>query len=127
MSNRKIRGRTVASAAVISAAVGVAGFAFTASNTVPASRAGDGTGGVSGYTASNIRYTLDATDPTLADEVQFNVDTAPVAGSTMKVQLYAGGPWYACTNTATLVECDTTVGTQATVLEIEDLRVVIAQ
>jgi hypothetical protein len=73
-----------------------------------------------------VHYTLNAADPTLADEVQFNVDTAPVAGSTLRAQLVDGGDWFDCVNTGTLVECDTT-DPQANVFDTDQLRVVIAQ
>jgi hypothetical protein len=100
-------------------------YAFTAANTVPTSHAGDGTGTVSGYTVSAVHYTLDATNPANLNSVGFTVDTAPVAGSTMKVQLAAAGPWYTCTNVTTAVTCPTTAP-QATVLGATSLHVVIA-
>jgi hypothetical protein len=43
--------------------VGVAIYAFAAANTVPATRAGDGSGAISGYTASSVVYTLNSSDP----------------------------------------------------------------
>ena len=126
MSNRKLRGRTVASAAVVAAAVGIAGFAFTASNTVPATKAGDGAGAITGYVVSSVDYALNGTDPTNIDSVVFNLDSTPAATSTIKVQLVTGGAWYACSNVAAVVTCDTTVGTQATALAANSLRVVVA-
>ena len=127
MSNRKIRGRTVASAAVVAAAVGIAGFAFTAANTVPATKAGDGAGAITGYVASSVHYTLNSTNPRNMDAVEFTLDSAPIAGSTIRAQVVDGGTWYACTNDAADVTCDTTVGTQATVVSTNQLRVVVAQ
>jgi hypothetical protein len=127
MSNRKIRGRTVASAAVVAAAAGIAGFAFTASNTVPDTKAGDGVGTISGFVASSVHYTLNSTNPRNMDAVSFTLDSAPIAGSTIRAQVVDGGTWYACTNTGTAVTCDTTVGTQATVVSTDKLRVVVAQ
>jgi hypothetical protein len=127
MSNRKIRGRTVASAAVVAAAVGIAGFAFTASNTVPNTKAGDGAGTITGFVASSVHYTLNSTNPRNMDAVSFTLDSAPIAGSTIRAQVVDGGTWYACTNTAADVTCDTTVGTQATVVSTNQLRVVVAQ
>ena len=126
MSNRKIRGRTVASAAIIAAAVGVAGFAFTASNTVPATKAGDGSGAITGFVVSSVHYTLNGTDPDLADAVSFTLDSAPIAGSTLRAQLVTSGAWYTCTNTGTAVSCPTT-SPQATVVSANNLRVVVAQ
>lgn len=127
MSNRTIRGRTIASAAVVAGAVGVAGFAFTASNTVPATKAGDGAGAITGFVASSVHYTLNTTNPRNMDAVAFTLDSAPIAGSTIRAQVDDGGTWYACTNTGTSVTCDTTVGTQATVVDADQLRVVVAQ
>ena len=61
---KKFRGRAILGGAVAAGAIGVAGFAFTASNTVPATKAGDGTGAVTGYVASSVHYGLNGTDPT---------------------------------------------------------------
>lgn len=54
----------------------VAAYAFAASNTVPASSAGDGEGAVSGYTVSSITYGLDATDPSKITSVSFSLSPA---------------------------------------------------
>lgn len=75
-------------------------YAFAAANTVPATDAGAGSGVISGYTVSNVAYTLDATTPTELDAVTFDItgtDSAADPG-TVKVQLVAtGGTWYDCT------------------------------
>ena len=126
MSNRKIRGRTVASAAVVAAAVGIAGFAFTASNTVPDTKAGDGAGAITGFDVTSVHYTLNGTNPRNADAVAFTLDSAPIAGSTIRAQLVDGGSWYSCTNTGTAVTCATT-SPQATVVSADQRRVVVAQ
>ncbi|MEY2460348.1 MAG: hypothetical protein QOG30_2178 [Acidimicrobiaceae bacterium] len=121
---QKFRGRAILGSVVVAGAIGVAGFAFTASNTVPDTKAGDGTGTVSGYVVSSVHYGLNATDPSKADSVTFNLDSTPKVGSTIKTKV--GGVWYGCTNTAAAVTCDTTVGTQATVQPITSLQVVVA-
>lgn len=115
--------RVMLGGVILAGAVGLGGFAFTASNTVPNSKAGDGQGTVSGYVASSIRYGLNATDPSKADSVTFTLDSAPVAGSTIKAK--AGGSWYTCTNVTTTVTCVTTTP-QATVSGITSLQVVVA-
>jgi hypothetical protein len=97
---------------------------FTAANTVPTSYAGDGTGAVSGYTVSAIHYTLNAATPTNVSSVSFTVNAAPAAGSTMQVKI--GGNWYACTNAATTLTCNTTVGTQLTIANATTLEALIA-
>ncbi|MGZ8578256.1 MAG: hypothetical protein ACXWWX_01860 [Actinomycetota bacterium] len=101
-------------------------YAFTAANTVPASKAGDGTGAVTGYVLSSVHYNLNATSPQNVDSVTFTLDSAPVGGSTLKTQLDAAGSWYTCTFVATSVTCLTT-SPQATVVGATNLRVVIAQ
>lgn len=58
----------------------VAAYAFAASNTVPASSAGDGEGAVSGYTVSSITYGLDAADPTKITSVSFSLDQTAGTG-----------------------------------------------
>jgi hypothetical protein len=101
-------------------------FAFAAANVVPESGAGDGSGTISGYTVSNIDYTLNA-DPTLVDTVEF--DIAPTAGANtprvVTIQLN-GGSWYSCTVAAGHATCDVSAGS-VTVLSATNLRVVAAE
>jgi hypothetical protein len=108
---------------IISAAV----YGFAAANTVPTSKAGDGAGVVSGYTVSNIHYNLNASNPRNIDSVTFNLDTAPVAGSTITIKLVsAGSTWYTCTNVAAAVTCNNGSTLGASVLTADELRVVVA-
>lgn len=75
---------------------------------------------------SDVHYTLNGSDPTKIDQVSFTLDTAPKAGSTIKIKLEsAGSTWYSCTNVSTAVTC-TTTSPQATVLPANELRVVVA-
>jgi len=103
-------------------AISVAAYAFAASNTVPDTKAGDGTGAVSGYTVTSVAYTLNATTPTTLDMVSFDVGAA---ATQVKVQLVATtGTWYTCAlDTGTVWECDTT---GLTVSTIDQLRVIAA-
>jgi len=107
--------------------VGVAGvlalgaYAYTAANTVPASRAGSGSGAITGYTVSGITYTLNGTDPRDVDQVAFSI--APTAANTVRAQLVSGGAWYACVNTTGSVTRDTT-SPQATAATADQLTVV---
>ena len=104
--------------------VGAGVYAFAAANTVPPTYAGDGHGGISGYTVSAVHYVLDGTDPGQVNSVTFTTNIAPASGSTIKIKLVASGStWYTCTNTGTAVTCTTT---GATVTPADDLRVVIA-
>ncbi len=58
---------------VLAGAIVAGTYAFTAANTVPASHAGDGSGAVTGYTVTNVHYTLNA-NPATIDSVAFTVD-----------------------------------------------------
>ncbi|MEK6754014.1 MAG: hypothetical protein AABZ00_17280 [Chloroflexota bacterium] len=100
----------------------VAAYAFAAANTVPATKAGDGTGAVSGYTITSVVYTLNGTTPTTLDSVSFDLGAA---ATQVKAQLVAtSGTWYACTLTAGTTWSCTTTG--LTVTSIDQLRVVAA-
>ena len=117
--------RRLASLALLSI-VGVTVFGFAAANIVPASQAGDGSGAITGYTASAIKYNLNVANPANVDSVQFTLDSAPPAGSTMRVKLVsAGSTWYTCTNVTTTLTCVTT-SPPATVLASDQLRVIVA-
>ncbi len=110
-------------AAAVAAVVAPAAYAFTAANTVPNSNAGSGSGTISGYTVSNVSYTLNAANPQNVDQVAFTI--APTTG-TVKAQLVSGGSWYACTNSSGSVTCATT-SPQATAAGVNQLTVVAAQ
>ena len=110
-------------ATAVAAVVAPAAYAFTASNTVPGTSAGSGSGAISGYTVSNVSYTLNAANPQNVDQVAFTI--APTTG-TVKAQLVSGGAWYACVNSAGSVTCATT-SPQATAAAVDQLTVVAAQ
>jgi hypothetical protein len=112
----------VVSVLALGIAFGVYGYAAT--NTVPNSSAGSGSGTISGYTISNVAYTLNSTTPTNLDQVAFTI--APTTTSTLKVQLAAAGAWYTCTNAAGSATCNTT-SPQATAAAATQLTVVAAQ
>jgi hypothetical protein len=121
----------VAAVAALSIAGGA--YAFTASNTVPTSTAGAGVGAVSGYTVTNLHYTLNTTTPTNVDLLSFTVSPAIPSTGTGKVVVAAtlttGGPnSYTCTtNTAgDTVTCSTTAP-QLTADKLTSVTVVAAQ
>jgi hypothetical protein len=124
--------RTLKIAAVLLAVMvlSMAVYGFAAANTVPASKAGDGEGAVTGYTVSAVKYNLNTTNPSLIDSVTLTMTTAPTANSTIRIQLLTGGSWYTCpyTTASTTVVCDngSSLGATATVLSVTNLRVVIA-
>ena len=108
---------------MVAAVAVVAGgsYAFTASNTVPATQAGQGTGTVSGFAITSVGYTLNAATPTNIDAVTFTI--SPSSTTTVKAQLVAAGTWYSCTNTTGSVSCATT-SPQMTVATAATLNVV---
>ena len=118
---------------VAGAAIAGGAYAFTAANTVPASNAGAGSGAVSGYTVTNLHYTLNATTPQNIDSMTFNV--SPVIPSTgsgkveVQAALSSGGPnTYTCTTNVAgdTVTCATT-SPQLTAASLTSVTVVAAQ
>lgn len=96
-------------------------YAFAAANTVPATKAGDGSGVISGYTITNVKYNLDGTTPSNIASVTFTLDVAATSAS---IRLVDGGTWYSCTiASGTAVTCLTPL---ATVLSADLLQVVAA-
>jgi hypothetical protein len=102
--------------------IGGSAYAFAAQNTVADSAGGYKASVVPGYTVTNIVYDLDATDPTLVDEITF--DIAPSSGSSVaalvKVQTADGGSWTDCTlvaGTAPSMSATCTYGS----LQLEDV------
>ena len=76
----------VAALAAVALALGGGAYAFTASNTVSQAPAGMGESGtVSGYTASNVVWTPDSSNPSSIQKVAFTLGT--VTASTV---VYAG-------------------------------------
>lgn len=117
---RNRRGRTLG-ALIVAGVVASSAYAFTQSNTVPATRAGDGNAAISGYTATSVVYTLNGSNPQNIDQVAFTL--SPTATTTVKAQLAAAGSWYSCSNSSGSVTCATT-SPQATVAAATQLTVV---
>ena len=118
--DRSRRRRSVAVILAAAAALAFAAYAFTASNTVPDSKAGDGDGAISGYTVSSISYDL-ATDPASIDKVTFTLDAA---AGTVKAKVDASDTAYAdCANTGgNNWSCD--FSPDEAVLDADELRVI---
>src|SRR5487761_2199627 len=92
---------TVILAIGIAMAIGGGAYAFTASNTVPATTAGAGAGAVTGYTITNMHYVLNATTPGNIDSLTFTISPpVPSTGAgkvTIAAALSTGGPTnYTC-------------------------------
>lgn len=103
--------------------VGAAATGFAASNTVPATKAGDGNANITGFTISNVRYILDVVDPQKIATTTFTLTPAPSATGTVKIRLVAASStWYPCTIAGTNITCTTT---GATALAADNLRIVV--
>jgi hypothetical protein len=117
------RRRRIAVIVTAAAALSFAAYAFTASNTVPTSKAGDGNAAISGYTVTNVSYVL-ASNPANIDKVTFTLsDTA----ATVKAKVVSASTTYdSCSNTGgNGWSCD--FATDPTVLSADDLRVIAVQ
>ena len=85
-------------------------YGFAAANTVPDSGAGDGEGTISGYTISNITFTLNSSNPGNIDSVAFDISSDGGLGdpSTVKIEMEGGsGTWYDCSVASGHATCDT--------------------
>ena len=113
-------------ALAIIAILATAAYGFAAANTVQKSRAGDGSGDISGYTVTNISYQLDSADPGLIAGVTFKTN---VAATTVKAQLTTDGAWYGCTSSDNLswTCAAANAASETTVAAADPLRVVAAQ
>jgi hypothetical protein len=118
---------------IVAAAIAGGVYAFTASNTVPNTTAGAGSGTVSGYTVSALHYNLDATTPGNIDSLVFTITPAVPSTSSGKVDVQAalttGGPSnYTCTTdtTGSTATCATT-SPQLTAALLTGVTVVAAQ
>ncbi len=106
------------------AILALATYAFTASNIVPGSKAGQGEGAISGYTVSGVAYTLSSTNPANVDSVAF---TLSAAATTVKAKLVQSSSTYtSCTVTGgTSVTCD--FSPDISVLSADELSVIAVQ
>ncbi|NMC55235.1 MAG: hypothetical protein GYA48_16550 [Chloroflexi bacterium] len=107
---------------IVMVALALSGFtyAFAAANTVPGTRAGDGTGAISGYTVSNIVYNLNAANPGNIDSVSFSLNEA---ATTVKASVN-GTTFADCTLSASTWTC--TLPAATTVEAAVSLRVIAA-
>ena len=91
MTSAHLNHRRILGALVVAIALATGVYAFTATNTVPASNAGSGSGTISGYTVSGIAYTLNATTPTDIDSMTFTLDAA---ATTVRAKIVSGSTTY---------------------------------
>jgi hypothetical protein len=91
MKRPKLGRRRTVGALVVAFALATGVYAFTATNTVPASNAGSGSGTISGYTVSGIAYTLNATTPSDIDSMTFTLNSS---ASTVRAKIVSGSTTY---------------------------------
>lgn len=88
-------------------------YAFTNSNTVGTSYAGQGQGNITGYVLSNIDYTESATNPHKVQSVEFDLDQpadvvkVSVINSADTVAGATTQTWYTCTAVGNRWTCPT--------------------
>ena len=89
---KRLNGRSrIIGILVVAAALATGAYAFTATNTVPDSYAGSGSGTISGYTVSGIAYTLNATTPSNIDSMTFTLNAN---AQTVKAKVVSGSSTY---------------------------------
>ncbi len=120
MLKRRNRGRRFLGTMLLTLLFAVAAYAFTATNVVPASQAGDGSGTISGYTVSNVAYQL-AADP--ANIASWSFDLSAAAGTVQSKLVSTSSTYTSCVNSAGVHWICTPAATQ-TVLAADDLRVI---
>ena len=120
----RINLRVLAIIAVI-AIMATAAYGFAASNTFTdgAGYAGDGSGTVSGFTITNVQWTL-AADPSILASVSFQTDNN---AGTVKASLNDGGSWSSCTQTTNAKHWSCAFSGSPSVASTADLRVVAVQ
>jgi hypothetical protein len=122
-----LRPRLIASIA-LALVIGSSAYGFAAANTLPKSGLGDSDEAISGYTITNVQYTLDETsNPADIDSVSF--DIAPTTNghpdaTDVKVQLTSGGPLFDCTVGGTTTKTATCTITGVTAEAATTLRVI---
>jgi hypothetical protein len=124
MFNLRKRMMVVVVLAIVAALL-ITGYAFAATNTVPPTNLGDGSNVISGYTISNVHYTLDPAAPQTVTDVSFTIAPGIPAGGTVYVRLVAGGNFFSCdTSGGTAITCALT---GVTALAADELTVVSGQ
>lgn len=104
-----------------------AAYSFAAANVVPETGAGEGSGTVSGYTITNVNYTLLSSNPAKLQTVSFDVAATAGAGaaSLVKISVDSGTTWIACIGpVGSTWTCTFGSGSEPSVSAITSLKVV---
>ncbi|MHB8059958.1 MAG: hypothetical protein ACYDHO_03910 [Gaiellaceae bacterium] len=92
---RRNRGRRFLGTILLTLLFAVSAYAFTATNVVPPSQAGDGNAAISGYTVSNVAYQL-AADP--ANIASWSFDLSAAAGTVQSKLVSTSSAYTSCVN-----------------------------
>jgi hypothetical protein len=97
-------------------------YGFAAANTVPGTYAGDGDNTISGYTVSNVAYSIyDDSDPTDIDAIDFDLDAN---AGTVYVSFDGGTNWEDCSPSPAGSSISCTLSTPVSVLSASQLRII---
>jgi hypothetical protein len=103
MSHNKLFQPRILTAIALILLLTVVAFGYAAANIVPETGAGDGTGIISGYTVTNINYSLLTTDPSKIDGLTMDIAATSGAGvaSDVRVTVDGGTTWVTCSGPVT--------------------------
>ena len=116
--------------ALILLTLSVITYGYAAANVVPESGAGDGSGTISGYTITNIDYTLLTSDPSKIENVSFDVTATAGASAPddVRVTVDSGTTWITCTGpTVNNWSCAFGSSSEPSVSTIDSLQVVAVE
>jgi hypothetical protein len=119
----------VVAIALVTVVAGSIGYAFAASNTGLSGAGGDGAGLISGYTVSDISYSLDSSDPTRLDAVNFAIDGGAATPSVVVKLVSDSDDWHPCVVSNAEVPARATCALDGlvAVADVDEVRVVAAQ
>ena len=124
MSKRNRKILTLVGMLVSMLLLATAAYAFTATNVVSTNRAGDGHNTISGYTISNVVYTLDNTSPQNIAAWQFDLDAA---ATSVRSKLVSSGTTYTACVHGAFFHWTCTPAAEPTVKAANELRVIAVQ
>jgi hypothetical protein len=123
MFKRRNRSRRLIGTLILTALLAVAAYAFTATNVVPASQAGDGNTAITGYNVTAVHYFLLASDPSKIDYWTF--DLGATAAQVQSKVVAASTTYTVCAvESGTVWKCDPAAAAEPTVLSADDLRII---
>ena len=105
-------------------------YGFAAANTVPETGAGDGSGTVSGYTISNVDWSLLSSSPNQLSGVSLDVAATAGAGAAgdVRITVDGGTTWVTCSGpSGSTWTCNFASGSEPNVSAVSALQVVAVE